>query len=38
AEAARAATVVLLAHSADDLVRIRGREFETPSPRDARKR
>jgi DNA-binding FadR family transcriptional regulator len=27
-EAARAATVVLLTHSADDLVRIRGREFE----------
>ena len=27
-EAAREATVVLLAHSADDLVRIRGREFE----------
>jgi DNA-binding FadR family transcriptional regulator len=30
AEAAREATVVLLKHSADDLVRIRGREFETP--------
>ncbi|WP_426436148.1 FadR/GntR family transcriptional regulator [Bradyrhizobium genosp. P] len=28
AEAARDATIVLLAHSADDLVRIRGREFE----------
>lgn len=31
AEAAREATVVLLKHSADDLVRIRGREFEKPS-------
>lgn len=38
AEAARAATVVLLAHSADDLVRIRGREFETTARRPARKR
>ena len=32
------ATVVLLAHSADDLVRIRGREFETTARRPARKR
>jgi DNA-binding FadR family transcriptional regulator len=38
ADAAREATVVLLAHSADDLVRIRGREFETPATRAARKR
>nr|WP_229190167.1 FCD domain-containing protein [Bradyrhizobium brasilense] len=32
AETARTATVVLLTNSADDLVRIRGREFETPRP------
>ncbi|WP_044536091.1 FadR/GntR family transcriptional regulator [Bradyrhizobium sp. LTSP885] len=38
ADAARETTVVLLAHSADDLVRIRGREFETTAPRPARKR
>ncbi|WP_082747271.1 FadR/GntR family transcriptional regulator [Bradyrhizobium macuxiense] len=31
AEAAREATVVLLKHSADDLVRIRGREFDAPA-------
>jgi len=37
AEAAREATVVLLKHSAGDLVRIRGREFDLPE-RPARKR
>ena len=38
AEAAREATVVLLTHSADDLVRIRGREFETAPGKPMRKR
>jgi DNA-binding FadR family transcriptional regulator len=36
-EAARETTVVLLKHSADDLVRILGREFEQPARRPARK-
>ena len=38
AEAARAATHVLLTNSADDLVRIRGHEFDAPTKRPARKR
>jgi DNA-binding FadR family transcriptional regulator len=38
ADAAREATVVLLAHSADDLVRIRGREFEKAATRAGQKR